>query len=240
MFSDDKGGAKGLNAALKWVLENAEKYNIVAVNLSLGLDTYDTEYREWYASELLESLASMGVIVVAASGNAYANALFPDAEDTNWLGQAWDTLGVGYPSSDQWAFSIGASEHSETGVYYGSIPTGEDIIAPFSNRDDELTSIFAPGVTIIAADYRGGVVSMSGTSMASPIVAGAVVVIQQIAVALFGQRLTFTEMLTLFQAFGDTIIDGDDENEDEDGYENYDYEENEDDDDEDDVKDEEE
>ena len=43
--------------------------------------------------------------------------------------------------------------------------------------------------------------------MASPIVAGAVAVIQQIAESLFGQRLTFGEMQRLFKDYGDKIFD---------------------------------
>jgi Ca2+-binding RTX toxin-like protein len=110
--------------------------------------------------------------------------------------------------------SIGSTHHSDTGYYGPSIlgfKTGEDFIAAMSNRDDDLTTLFAPGDSIPAATLDNTVGTKSGTSMASPIVAGAVVVIQQIAESLFGQRLTFEEMVKLFQTYGDVILDGDDE-----------------------------
>ena len=50
--------------------------------------------------------------------------------------------------------------------------------------------MFAPGVLIPAAAVDGEVVQLSGTSMASPVVAGAVVLIQDAATQLLGSKLT--------------------------------------------------
>jgi hypothetical protein len=136
-------------------------------------------------------LASLGVITVSASGNDYHGK-----------------EGVGYPSADKYSYSIGAVSHTDQDSSWNK---GSDTIVKFSDRDGELTSVFAPGVTIPAAKMGGGVVKLSGTSMASPVVAGAVAVIQQLSEALIGKKLSFVEMETLFKQFGDIIFDGDDE-----------------------------
>ena len=136
-----------------------EKYNIVSVNLSLGSPDYDTSPSAGYATQYFKALAQNGVIVVAASGNSYSwEYTNPDAGPTNRLGDSWDSLGVGYPSSDPWALSIGNSFHSDIGLWRGVLETEADWISYDSNRDDDLTSIFAPGSAIVAADYNGGVV----------------------------------------------------------------------------------
>jgi Ca2+-binding RTX toxin-like protein len=87
-----------------------------------------------------------------------------------------------------------------------------DAIAVFSQRDDTESDIFAPGVAITAARNGGGYVSLDGTSMAAPEIAGMVALAQQLAVQELGRRLTFDEIRSLLKTTGDPIVDGDDEN----------------------------
>ncbi len=65
---------------------------------------------------------------------------------------------VGYPGAYPEAIAVGASDSS-------------DHVAPFSSRGPEVAYI-APGVDIFSLKMGGGYVSLSGTSMASPHVAG--------------------------------------------------------------------
>ena len=197
VLSDSGSGSfSSINKALDWCIENAEKYNLVAINMSLGDGSFaEEDILDGYSSVELAALEALGVCVVSASGNGYSSK-----------------AGVSYPSSDVSSWSIGANFHSDIGSLYGAQTSGADVIVPFSQRDDELTTVFAPGVKIPAAKAGGGVVQYSGTSMAAPVIAGAVAVIQDAASELLGLKLTPDEVRDLITTLGDKIIDGDDEN----------------------------
>jgi Ca2+-binding RTX toxin-like protein len=194
---DDEGSGSNsdIQEALNWVVANAAKYNVVAVNLSLGNGTFDRYAATGFLSSQFRALANSNVIVVAASGNEYA---------------ARQVQGVSYPSSDPFSLSVGAV-WPRAGAITGQAGR-TDSIAYFSQRDDTESDIFAPGVNIGAARNGGGYVELSGTSMASPEIAGMVALAQQLALTALGRRLTFDEVRSLLKSTGDSILDGDDEN----------------------------
>ena len=193
---DDSGSGTGADIveAINWVAANVDIYNIVAVNMSLGDGTFATGPYSGYAASQFKALANDGVVVVSASGNSYTG-----------------TQGVSYPSSDPYSLSVGAV-WAAPGTW-GSSQTGvTDAIAFFSQRDDTESDIFAPGVHIDAAQADGTHVVKSGTSMASPEIAGMVALAQQLAEHELGRRLSFDEIRSLFKSTGDPIVDGDNEN----------------------------
>ena len=49
---------------------------------------------------------------------------------------------------------------------------GEQLAAPFSNHDEQLVDVFAPGVAILSTVTDGKIQRNDGTSMAAPVVAG--------------------------------------------------------------------
>jgi Ca2+-binding RTX toxin-like protein len=191
-----RGGSFDIQEAMNWVVANAAKYNVVAVNLSLGDNAFDRYPASGYLSSQIKALANSGVVVVSASGNSYDEL---------------PVQGVNYPSSDPYSLSVGAVWPAA-----GSVPNAQvgvtDAIAFFSQRDDTESDIFAPGVNINSARNGGGYVLDSGTSMASPEIAGMVALAQQLAMASLGRRLTFDEVRSLLKSTGSPIFDGDDEN----------------------------
>jgi subtilisin family serine protease len=140
--------------ALDWVLSIVETHAVVAVNLSLGADEDPGACRDVAWEAAVAALADAGVAVVAASGNSADDGLLP----------------VAFPACLPGVVSVGATERSPgTGLAAGAAPE----LADFTQYDGVL-DLVAPGVDIRSADTPGsGFVSLDGTSMAAPHVAGA-------------------------------------------------------------------
>ena len=181
-----RGSFAGIENALKWCAENAAKYNITAVNMSLGNSSKHSEDYIGPLNDEISALAQLGVIVVSASGN------------NGYSG------GVSYPSSEKYSMSVGS-------VHHGGGSQTADKISSFSNRDPNMTTVFAPGHYIPAAYKEEQTKILSGTSMASPIIAGAVVLAQEASLDVLGRKLSFNELVRLFQDKGASIFDGSDE-----------------------------
>lgn len=149
-------------AAIEWAIANKIKYNIVAINMSLGDDTLNTQpcANDW-SSAAIRHANDSGISVIAAAGNSGF------------------TNGLPSPACAPGAISVGAVYDSNMGTRgFLSTPscfdktTEADKIACFSNSASNLT-LLAPGVKINAAG-----ITYSGTSQAAPHVAGAVAVLR--------------------------------------------------------------
>jgi subtilisin family serine protease len=188
-----QGRSQDLREAVDWVVQNVDRYNIVAVNLSLGFGDFHTEATTGFLTTPLKALTDNGVVVVAAAGNGYARN---------------PVEGVSYPSSDPWAMSVGAVFGANGSLTTPAAQTGQvDDIAAFSQRDDTESDTFAPGVQINSAWLNDGYRALSGTSMATPQVSGMVALAQQLALERLGRRLEASELRALIDATGDEIVD---------------------------------
>lgn len=119
---------------------------------SVALEAYRANLRMFDAlMGLVAGRAAFGpgTIVVAASGNESHREIDPDFE-----------LGASLPAAAEGIVSVGALGQSPTGLKIGT----------FSNTFPQISG---PGVGVISAQIGGGLRSLTGTSMATPHVAGA-------------------------------------------------------------------
>jgi len=131
-------------AALNWVAQVADTYNVVAVNMSLGTNRTFRDTCDGYIPELTDAIRTLRdkkVATVISSGNSYA-------------------IGMSSPACITYSVSVASTE------------VQSDSISDFSNIS-ERTTIAAPGRTINSAATGGGYRVASGTSMSAPHVAGA-------------------------------------------------------------------
>jgi subtilisin family serine protease len=118
---------------------------------SVALEAYRGNLRMFDAlMEVVRARAAFdgGTVVVAAAGNESQRQIDPRYE-----------IAVSIPAAAEGVVAVGALGQSANGF----------VIAPFSNT---LPEISAPGVGIVSAMAGGGLRSLSGTSMATPHVAG--------------------------------------------------------------------
>jgi subtilisin len=128
---------------------------IVAINISMAGGDYgapcDT-FNRLYANEVL-ALKNDGVAVFAAAGNGAGGKGFTD--------------GIGFPACLTGAIAVGALDEPNP-------KTGALKLSPSSNRfGDQLIKLLTFGVNIRSSIPGGAYETMSGTSMASPLAAGA-------------------------------------------------------------------
>ncbi|OFW39017.1 MAG: hypothetical protein A3J29_04200, partial [Acidobacteria bacterium RIFCSPLOWO2_12_FULL_67_14b] len=177
------GTISSIIAAIDYAVANKDALNIRVINLSLGagvFESYETDPLTLAAKRAVDA----GIVVVAAAGNLGRNAT---AESQYG--------GITSPGNAPWVLTVGASSTE------GTTRRSDDTIAGFSSRGptaiDYLAKpdLVAPGTGIVSTSdpnsllyltkpqalLSGSVptaylpyLSLSGTSMAAPVVAGSV------------------------------------------------------------------
>jgi serine protease AprX len=174
-------------AAIQQAIALQSKYNIQVINLSLGRGIA-VSYTQDPLCQAVESAWQAGIVVVVAAGNY--GRLSVDGSD------GYGTVTA--PGNDPFVITVGATNSQESSSQSAEIMTSytskgpttydhvvkPDLVAPGNN----IVSLSAPGATL-EAEYPALLVdgnngkpdyfTLSGTSMATPVVSGAVALLLQ-------------------------------------------------------------
>src|SRR5688572_489119 len=185
---EGRGTISQIIAAIDYAIANKAAFNIRVLNLSLGAavtESYNTDPLTLAAKRAVDA----GIVVVAAAGNR--------GQAANGQPQYG---AIGSPGNAPWVITVGASSTN------GTVLRQDDTMAPFSSHGPTMydyaakPDLVAPGYGTISlsdpvslfyttrAQYLlGGLVStsytpyltLSGTSMATPVVSGTVALMLQ-------------------------------------------------------------
>lgn len=170
------GNISDVLAGLQWIIDNKDKYNIRIVNISVGTTTKDNVDENSLLVKGVNAVWDAGIVVVVAAGNNGPN---PMSISTPGISRKVITVGS---SDDRITVELFGNKTMD---YSGRGPTSAcikkpDIVAPGSN-------IVSCGTMKNYQRYRYNLLNnprndysnlmytiKSGTSMATPIVAGAI------------------------------------------------------------------
>jgi serine protease AprX len=164
---------------MEWIYNNKDAYNIRVVNMSFN-STLEASYHESYMNAAAELLWFNGIVVVTSVGNKGPAGGYNTTKTA--------------PANDPFFIAVGASDEKDNS------DRSNDEYAPFASAGLTLDGhmkpdVVTPGYNIISAlsndstwgtdypdrliaDYYGDdYIKLSGTSMAAPIMTGAVAVL---------------------------------------------------------------
>jgi subtilisin family serine protease len=182
VLANNGGGSfTAIDNALQWVIDNHKTHRITVVNMSLGASNNpasDLAYAADPIRKKVQELTKKGIAVVIAAGNGF----FEHSSQQ----------GMSYPAIFRECVSVGAVYDANSGSFsYGSgaiaHSTGPGRITPFSQRLHERvggvcrTDIFAPGAPITSSGIVSdtGTSIQHGTSQATPVTAGVLLLMQE-------------------------------------------------------------
>lgn len=169
------GNISDVLAGLQWIIDNQRKYNIRVVNISVGTTAKDSLDENSLLVQGVNAVWDSGIIVVVAAGN-----------------NGPDPMTISTPGISRKVITVGSSDDnisvevlgSKTKNYSGRGPTPycikkPDIVAPGSNIISCNINRFVSKKRMSSQKHKANAFPMmytikSGTSMATPVVSGAI------------------------------------------------------------------
>jgi serine protease AprX len=149
-----------------WVIDGLQEAFLRGadvVNLSLG---WSEIFHGWLCNDAdcilcqaIDSIVRLGVVAVVAAGNEGASAVPPQHN-------------IRHPGAARGAITVGSTDKSKQVSWFSSIGPGSGRLSPGSPTELTKPDVAAPGDNIVSTFPGGAFVALSGTSMASPHVAG--------------------------------------------------------------------
>jgi serine protease AprX len=206
-------------AAVQQAIALQSTYNIRVINMSLGRPVFES-YAQDPLCQAVEAAWQAGIVVVVSAGN--------DGEDNSFGSNGYATIGA--PGNDPYVITVGATNTHGTGnqtsqtmtSYSSKGPTGidhfvkPDLVAP----GNHIISLKAPNNALLAAhptiavypcDPTGTICNstygpprymiLSGTSMATPAVSGAVALLLQQNPSMTPDQVKARLMKTAWKGF---------------------------------------
>jgi subtilisin family serine protease len=190
--SQGRGSVSKLLEAMDWVIANRVAYNIRVVNLSLGMPAIDS-YRNDPVCRAVRRMSNLGIVVVVAAGNdgrnaegqkVYGQIHSPGIEPSAITVGASNTFGTDSraddavttyssrgPTRGRWTDLAGIT-HYDNLVKPDLVAPGNKVI--WAAAADNGILLDNPQLNAaVSADKRRNMMTMNGTSMAAPLVAGA-------------------------------------------------------------------
>jgi serine protease AprX len=153
------GFTSNVIAAIDYAIAHRADYNIRVINLSVAAGVYES-YLKDPLTLAAKRAVDAGIVVVAAAGN---NGLASSGQS--------EYRGIASPGNAPWVLTVGAAN------LMGTVDRRDDVVAAFSSRgpsaidENAKPDLVAPGVGIESVEPY---MSLTGTSMAAPVVAGAI------------------------------------------------------------------
>lgn len=163
MDSQGSGQLSTIIAGVQWAVDNKAQYNIRVINMSLGSKPAGPVSKDPLV-QATKAANDAGILVVAAAGN---KGPYPQTIDT--------------PAAAPNVLAVGGT------VDYSTPDIVDDKVAWYSSTGPTLydhlikPDVVAPGTQIACPDPNGRYVYDTGTSMASPLVAGVAALMSQAA-----------------------------------------------------------
>ena len=189
--SDNTASLSSIASALQWVINNHSQYNITVVNMSLS--DGGNYAHNWFAQDggageqitnLIGQLQTLNIPVVSATGNSF----------TGQQGEGFTAIVAG-------VISVTATDITGNQL----LPDAQRLGA--ATGMGTMTDLAAPGEGMVAPTGDSGYSGVEGTSFATPLVTGAVVLLQQIYHARFGTLPTVNQVTQWLEQGSDPIYD---------------------------------